>query len=102
MAYDFSKASSGPGPNFPLGGQNIYGYDMGKMADDFLQVVPNQKLGVVFGLFGYDWPVDDKGNAIGQGQPLTDLQIQNKFLNGCSLKDCHIRQDPLSAETEVT
>lgn len=101
MAYDFNKIESDPGPNFPLSGQNIYGYDMSKMADDFLQVVPNKKLGVIFGLFGYDWPVDNQGNSIGQGVPLTDLQIQNKFLNGCQLKDCSIKRDPVSAETVV-
>lgn len=101
MAYDFHKAGSNPGPNFPLGGGNIYGYDMNQMADDFLQVVPNQKLGVIFGLFGYDWPVDNQGNAMSQGEPLTDIQIQNKFLNGCRLKDCQIKHDPVSAETEI-
>ncbi len=101
MAYDFHKARSSPGPNFPLGGQAIYGYDMGKMADDFLQAVPNQKLGVIFGLFGYDWPVDNQGNAIGQGQPLTDLQIHNKFLNNCSFSVCQIKRDAVSGETVI-
>jgi spore germination protein YaaH len=101
MAYDFHKARSSPGPNFPLSGKNIYGYDMGQMANDFLQAVPNQKLGVIFGLFGYDWPVDNQGNAIGEGVPLTDLQIQNKFLSGCSFKNCSIKRDPVSAETEI-
>jgi spore germination protein YaaH len=101
MAYDFHKSQSDPGPNFPLSGADTYGYDMGKMSDDFLQAVPNQKLGVIFGLFGYDWPVDSQGNAVGQGQPLTDLQIQNKFLNGCQFKDCQIKHDSVSAETEI-
>lgn len=101
MAYDFHKAGSSPGPNFPLSGSAVYGYDMGQMADDFLQVVPNQKLGVIFGLFGYDWPVNNQGAAIGQGQPLTDIQIQNKFLNNCQFKNCHIKRDPVSSETEI-
>ncbi|HSX09237.1 MAG TPA: glycosyl hydrolase family 18 protein [Candidatus Saccharimonadales bacterium] len=101
MAYDFHKTRD-PGPNFPLGGQDIYGYDLGKMADDFLQAVPNQKLGVIFGLFGYDWPVDSQGNAIGTGVALTDQQIQNKFLNKCDFKNCQIKKDPVSAETEIT
>ncbi len=102
MAYDFHKSqATTPGPNFPLSGQDMYGYDMGKMADDFLQVVPNQKIGVIFGLFGYDWPVDSHGNAVGQAEPLSDIQIQNKFLNGCSFKNCTIKRDPISAETEI-
>lgn len=101
MAYDFHKARSNPGPNFPLNGQNTYGYDMSKMADDFLQVVPNQKLTVIFGLYGYDWPVDNSGTAIGQGSPVTDAQVQNKFLNSCDFQDCTIKRDPVSAETVV-
>lgn len=102
MAYDFHKARSNPGPNFPMGGQDTYGYDMGKMADDFLQVVPNQKLTVIFGLFGYDWPVDADGKAIGQGAPITDIQIQNKFLNKCDFKDCMIKRDSVSGETKIS
>jgi spore germination protein YaaH len=101
MAYDFHKARSDPGPNFPLSGKNTYGYDMEQMADDFLQAVPNQKLSVIFGMFGYDWPVDSQGNAMGQGVALTDSQIQNKFLNGCSLRDCTITRDPVSSEMEI-
>ncbi|HVA96875.1 MAG TPA: glycosyl hydrolase family 18 protein [Candidatus Acidoferrales bacterium] len=101
MAYDFHKARSNPGPNFPLNGKNTYGYDMGQMADDFLQAVPNQKLGVIFGMFGYDWSVDDQGNAVGQGVALTESQIQSKFLHGCQFKDCQILRDPLSSEMEI-
>ncbi|MGI8419683.1 MAG: glycosyl hydrolase family 18 protein [Candidatus Levyibacteriota bacterium] len=101
MAYDFNKSRSNPGPNFPLSGQETYGYDMGKMADDFLQVVPNQKLHVIFGLYGYDWPVDNSGNATGQGSPLTDAQIQNKFLHDCKFSACQIKRDPVSAETVI-
>lgn len=101
MAYDFHKAASNPGPNFPLNGADTYGYDMGQMVTDFLQSVPNQKLGVIFGMFGYDWPVNNQGVAIGQGEPLTDVQIQNKFLNTCSFKICQIKRDPVSSETEI-
>lgn len=101
MAYDFHKARSDPGPNFPLHGKNTYGYDMTQMAADFLQAVPNQKLSVVFGMFGYDWPVDNQGNAIGQAQALTDSQIQHKFLNGCAFAVCQIKRDPVSAETVI-
>lgn len=101
MAYDFHKARSSPGPNFPLSGQNVYGYDMSKMADDFLQAVPNQKVAVIFGLFGYDWPVDDKGNAVGTGQPLTDTQIEEKFLTKCTYQSCQWNRDSVSGETVV-
>jgi len=101
MAYDFHKSRSSAGPNFPLSGQDIYGYDMSKMADDFLQAVPNKKITVIFGLFGYDWPVDDKGNAIGTGQPVTDTQISDKFLTNCAYKECHWNRDTVSGETVI-
>jgi spore germination protein YaaH len=101
MAYDFSKANGNPGPNFPLFGKVTYGYDMTQMSQDFLQFVPDSKLTVVFGLFGYDWPVDNAGNAISQGQPLTDQQIQKKFLSGCSFNPCVIKKDSLSSETQI-
>lgn len=101
MAYDFSKIDGNPGPNFPLQGKLTYGYDMTQMTDDFLQLVPPHILTVVFGLFGYDWQVDNQGNAISDGQPLTDVQIQQEFLNGCHFTDCTITKDPVSSETTI-
>lgn len=101
MAYDFHKSRSNPGPNFPLSGKSTYGYDIGAMADEFLQVVPNQKLTVIFGLFGYDWPVDTNGKAIGQGSPLTDVQIKAKFIDSCDYSACTVRRDNVSGETEI-
>lgn len=102
MAYDFSKSRSNPGPNFPLQGKETYGYDLTKMADDFLQYVPLEKLMVVFGMFGYDWKVDNQGNTVGLGEALTDNQIRQKFLDTCSFIDCSVRHDLRSSETEVT
>jgi spore germination protein YaaH len=101
MAYDFHKANGAPGPNFPLSGKETYGYDLQKMTDDFLQFVPPQKIAVIFGLFGYDWTIDNHGNAINQATPLTDLQIQQKFLNNCQYNQCKITKDKLSAETQI-
>jgi len=66
MAYDFHKARSTPGPNFPLVVKTFMGMIWIRWQNDFLQAVPNQKLGVIFGLFGYDWPIDTQGNAVGQ------------------------------------
>jgi len=102
MAYDFSKARGNPGPNFPLQGKEVYGYDMTKMSDDFLQFLPVDKTSVVFGVFGYDWIVDEKGNALSQANPLTDLQIQKQFLTNCQYKDCIVTRKNDSKETEIT
>jgi spore germination protein len=102
MSYDFSKANGDPGPNFPLSGQESYGYDMQKMVSDFSQVIAPDKLVVVFGRYGYDWTVDDNGHSQQTATAVTDLQAQNKFVPNCSFKSCTVYHDPLSAETKVT
>ncbi len=115
MAYDFHKAKANPGPNFPLHGRETYGYDMTKMADDFLQFIPSQKITVVFGLFGYDWTVDNKGNGVSVAKPLTNHEIQKQFLTDCQprvppiksgfnrgqFKSCTIKRDTTSSETQI-
>lgn len=101
MAYDFSKARGNPGPNFPLKGKEVYGYDMTEMVADFREAVTAQKLTVIFGMYGYDWEVDDKGNSVSQGKALTYNEIKQQFLGTCSFSDCNIRRKNDSAETEV-
>lgn len=102
MAYDFHKARENPGPNFPLKGKEIYDYDFTKMIDDFSKSVPKEKLNVIFGLYGYDWMIDDKNQSIGQAQALSLEQIKNKFLNECDFKDCLVKRDNVSSETKIT
>ncbi|MBI4084534.1 MAG: hypothetical protein HY431_01370 [Candidatus Levybacteria bacterium] len=103
MAYDFHKARGNPGPNFPLDGRNVYGYDFKKMTDDYLQFVPPEKLTVVFGLFGYDWEVkDDSQKATANGNALSFTKIEQSLLAKCSYQQCKATRDPLSAEKKVT
>lgn len=101
MSYDFHKSRGNPGPNFPLKGEETYGYDMTKMIDDFLKYVPAEKLTVIFGLFGYDWAVDSKGDAVSQGKPLTYHEINQKFLSSCQYKNCTVDRDSTSSEIEI-
>lgn len=101
MAYDFHKARGNPGPNFPLSGKEVYGYDMTEMIDDFLQFIPPEKLTVIFGLYGYDWEVDDKGKAISQGSAITYDAVKEKFLGACDFQNCSIKRKNDSFETEV-
>lgn len=102
MAYDFHKAKGDAGPNFPLQGANVYGYDMGMMTDDFLRFVTPDKLTVIFGMYGYDWPIDKTKQTIGTASSLTTSQALKKFTSNCVLAGCFVRRDKLSAETEVT
>lgn len=101
MAYDFSKARGNPGPNFPLQGKEVYGYDMTEMVADFLKVVPASKLTVVFGLYGYDWEVNDKEVAISHGEAITYSEITEKFFGNCSFADCIVRRKNDSAEIKI-
>ena len=102
MAYDFSKANGNPGPNFPLSGRDLYGYDYVKLADNFLQAVPAEKLTVIQGLYGYDWQVDEKNisQKIGKARSLSEIQLQ--ILAKCTQLHCESKRDSASVETTVT
>ena len=101
MAYDFHKARGNPGPNFPLNGKEEYAYDMTQMVDDFQKYVPSKKLTIIFGLYGYDWAVDNQENAQGTGKPITDHELTQKFLSSCQFKNCSVDRDSTSGELEI-
>lgn len=101
MAYDFHKSRGEPGPNFPLAGKEKYGYDMQLMADDFLKYISADKLTVVYGMYGYDWLVDEKQRPISAGKVLTLTQITDKFVTNCQLKNCVITRNDKAGENEV-
>lgn len=102
MAYDFHKSRGNPGPNFPYTGRDTYGYDFQKMVDDFLHVAPDEKVSVVFGMFGYDWKVDEKGKAQGNGISLSTYKVQQQFIDSCTQKHCEYTRDTQSGETKIT
>ena len=101
MAYDFHKSYGEPGPNFPLKGKEIYGYDMEIMIRQLISDIDAQKLTILFGLFGYDWSVDDQNRPLKPAQSLTLRQIKNRFLESCPFTPCSIQRDNLSAETSI-
>lgn len=88
MAYDFHKARGNPGPNFPLNKNNKYDYDFKEMIEDFKSDVPAEKLVTVFGMFGYDWKVDNQGRGKEIANPRTTYQAE-AFMRDCLLdKSC--------------
>lgn len=93
MAYDFHKAKGNPGPNFPLSGKEKYGYDFKTMINDFSKEVPKDKLMIVFGLFGYDWVVDENNQSIKQAKAVTYNEAKEKFTS---------RRDEKSFEMSAT
>ena len=102
MTYDFHKARENPGPNFPLLGKEIYGYDLAGMTNDFLKVIPKEKTVVIFGMFGYDWPVDNANKATAVAQSISLNEANKKYAGKCLLLQCQVRRDTVSGETNVT
>lgn len=102
MAYDFHKAKAEPGPNFPLNGKEMYRYDFTVMVNDFLNIIPKEKLVIVFGMFGYDWKVDDEKKSIEQASAITLTVAKKKFVDQCIFRKCVIKRDEQSSETTVS
>ncbi|MDO8497851.1 MAG: glycosyl hydrolase family 18 protein [bacterium] len=101
MAYDFHKSLGEPGPNFQYDKGDRYPYDFKTMVTDFSQVVPSDKLVVIFGMYGYDWSVDEKKRPIRTAKSLSLSDIKKEFVNECKWQDCILTRDSLSRETEV-
>lgn len=101
MAYDLSKSKGDPGPNFPLDGKDIYGYDFTTMTSDFLQVIPKSKLTIIVGMFGYDWKTNDKERGIGSAQSKTTLQME-RFLTRCIAENTCKEKSDTSTGTKIT
>lgn len=101
MAYDFHKANGEPGPNFPLSGKEKFGYDFKQMITEFTSLVPPEKLTVIFGMYGYDWTTDMKGNPTETGKAISLNDITDKYLYSCDNTNCTIKRDSLSGEVEI-
>lgn len=101
MAYDLHKVLGDPGPNFPLAGARQFGYDLETMVADISKVLDSDNMTVVFGLFGYDWWVDEEKRPIKAAKALTLAQIKEKFVGECVLQDCVVKRDEQAREVEV-
>jgi spore germination protein YaaH len=71
MAYDFHKAGGEPGPNYSFDERQKYGYDFKQMITDFAAVVPKEKIEVIYGMYGYDWTMNDQGTPLKSAQALS-------------------------------
>lgn len=101
MAYDFHKAKGNPGPNFPLRGSEAYGYDYSRMISSFADAVPIQNLIVVFGMYGYDWSVDEQGVPKVPGKPVSLKEIRAEIIDHCEHLSCSWERDTASAEVKA-
>lgn len=101
MAYDLHKARGNPGPNFPLRGKDEYGYDIESMLGDFSNAVDAQKITVVFGMYGYDWEVDDDGSTVSEGEALSLKEAESRLIDGCLYEFCNWERDQDAGEVKV-
>jgi len=86
MAYDFHKAVGEPGPNFPYEKNSTYDYDFQTMIQDTIALVPKNKIEVVFGMYGYDWTLNEQGTPLKGATALSLKSIQSKVLKSEGLK----------------
>lgn len=101
MTYDFHKSFGLPGPNFPLHQGGEYAYDLEMMLDDLTNSIPARELTVVFGMYGYEWVVDDQDRPIKQATAVTVNEVAAYREQCQSDEACTIVQDPVSAETQI-
>lgn len=102
MAYDFHKSFGTAGPNFPLNGREEYKYDFTTMIDDFSTLVDPAKLTVIFGMYGYEWNVDDQNRPLKAAEAITLNEINKKYFPECSEPNCKVERDDVSAETQIS
>lgn len=102
MAYDFHKSYGEPGPNFPLSKGESFAYDFTSMVDDFIEVVPAEKITVLFGLFGYDWSVDDQNRPAKAAKALTLGNIESSLIPKCPSLRCEKSRDSSASESTIT
>ncbi len=101
MAYDFSKKDGEPGPNFPLFGKEKFGYDLVSAVEDFSRYIAPEKMGVFFGMYGYEWVVDEEKRPIRRAKALTVRQINERYVVNCKPENCSLTIDPLAKEKEI-
>jgi len=102
MAYDFHKSYGEPGPNFPLFKEKLYPYDFAEMIEDFTKIVPADKITVLFGLFGYDWSVDDQNRPAKSAKSLSLDNIETTILARCNQIKCKKSRNISTQEMNIT
>jgi spore germination protein YaaH len=101
MAYDFSKPIGEPGPNFPLSKGSHFAYDLKTMIKDYRLFVPKNKLTIIYGMYGYEWIVDEKKRPIARAKALNLKEITKNYVDRCEWQDCVVKRDMNAYENEV-
>lgn len=101
MTYDLHKAKGNPGPNFPLQGDEIFGYDIERMLESFSTSIDAKKITIVLGMYGYDWEVDDNGKAVESGKPLSTKDANSQLIQNCAYTSCHWERNEKASEIKA-
>lgn len=103
MAYDFHTSAGEPGPNFSFEEKKTYGYDFKTMVKDAISLLPKEKIEVVFGMYGYDWTLNQQGTPIKPAKALTlkEIQTQNSNSKLLPVTDYEIHSND-ALEKEIT
>lgn len=72
-----------------------------RLLKDVLPIIPAEKLNLIFGLYGYDWKVDDQKRPITVGESMTTAQITKNLIDDFPVERCTVMNDALSGETEI-
>jgi spore germination protein YaaH len=95
MTYDYHKTYGEPGENYPY-------EEFKKMVDNYLAIVPAEKLTIIFGMYGYDWTLKD-GKPLRPAEALSLFEIRNRFMKKVCLETaCKVTTDDTTKEKKVT
>lgn len=107
MAYDFHKAGGEPGPNFPLDRRSAiseggldYEYDFKQMILDFSTHIPKEKIEVVFGMYGYDWTLNEQGTPLKAATAISLGEIERTLGQKYSIKKNSAREKSIEYTDE--
>lgn len=99
MVYDFHKSFGQPGPNFPLADKDIYRYDFTTMLEDLTAETDPEKLVLAYGMFGYEWIVDDQNRPLKAAEAQSQNEIE-QLIKKCT--NCTVTIDDETFERKVS
>lgn len=105
MAYDLHKSFGEPGPNFPLDtdpdAEYPY-YTFKRMLQSFQEKASTHQISIIYGMYGYDWMVDEKERPAKAASARTYNQIKASFFPECTYSRCKVDKDAFTSETHIS
>ncbi|MDO8498384.1 MAG: glycosyl hydrolase family 18 protein [bacterium] len=108
MSYDYySTSSKVAGPVAPMGGykEGKYFFDIQTTYEDYLKIVPREKIVMGIPYYGWDFPVEDKDQPLSQVLPKNDtngypaVMSYGRMRDDTDINQDNCRWDELAAAT---